>query len=97
MKYVITEHQNKKLKKYKAIKEIVDSFTFDGVEKVEFDVDWDDKFGFYKIYPTFHVSPETVLSNSSLFKTVVGNELVQKIEDYLGIHIVCVNTKIVFK
>jgi len=93
MKYIITEHQNEKLKRYQSIKTIVDSFDFNGIDKVEFDIDYDDKFGFYKLFPTFYVSDKHF--NRRLLQTVAGNELAQKIEDYLGIHIVTINSNIV--
>jgi hypothetical protein len=93
MKYIITEHQNEKLKRYKRIKDIVDSFRFDGIDKVEFDLDYDDKFGFYKLFPTFYVSDKHF--NIQLLRTVAENELSQKIEDYLGIHIVTINSNMV--
>jgi hypothetical protein len=92
MKLVITEKQNKRLKRYNLIKELVDTFDFPGLIKTEFELDWDDRFGFYKIYPTFHMDYLKMGVRARLHldgvNTVLRNELCQRIEDYLGIHIV---------
>jgi hypothetical protein len=93
MKYIITEWQNERLKKYKAIKEVVDTYTFPHLVKTEFDIKWDDRFGFYVIEPTFYMS--SVVPKSYL--TVMKNELCGRIEDYLGIHIVSHNGHIKYQ
>jgi len=92
MKYIITEKQNKKLKKYSLIKELVDSFYYQGLIKTEFDLEWDNRFGYYKIYPTFYfdylkMDPRERLVLSGM-NVILRNELCQRIENYLGIHII---------
>ena len=95
---VITETKNEKLKKYKAIKEVADSFDYSGLIKLEFDVDYNNVFGYYRIHPTFRMDywkmtvPER--RNTELLKNVMSLELCQRLEDYLGIHAIPGNTKI---
>jgi hypothetical protein len=87
MRYIITEWQNEKLKRYQAIKEIVDSYTFPHLVKTEFELKWDDRFGFYVIEPTFYMNGFVPESSTQVMK----HELCDRIESYLGIHIVSHN------
>jgi hypothetical protein len=92
MKYIITESQRKKLKLYKLIKFIVDSFTFDNVVKTTFELNFNDKFGFYEIDPTFYVTGFILNEKSFLFDAKMA--LVKKLELYTGVHIVPVGGKL---
>ena len=91
MRIIITEQQNEQLKKYSAIKEIVDSFSYNALEKTDFDLNYRNEYGFYEIIPTFYMNQSKLTAgeaaNMKLLKLVMRNELVQKIEDFLGIHI----------
>lgn len=92
MRYIISEAQNEKLKKYSAIKDLVDSFEFEGLIRTEFDLNFNNDFGFYEIEPTFHfdywkMGPWARQKSSDL-KTILSSDLCQRIEDFLGIHIV---------
>lgn len=90
MKYIITEWQNEKLKRYNAIKEVVDTYTFPHLVRTEFDVKWNNDFGFYVIEPTFYMNgfvPENAVN-------VMKHELCDRIESYVGIHIISHNAHI---
>ena len=91
MRIIITEQQNEELKRYFAIKNIVDSFEHPGLVKTEFNVEYNYKFGFYEIVPTFYMKkseiPRSEVSKLDLLKMLMRNDLCQRIEDYLGIHI----------
>lgn len=95
---VITETKNEKLKKYNAIKEVVNSFDYNGLIKLDFDVDYNSVFGYYRIHPKFTMDywkmtfPER--RNTELLKNVMTLSICQKLEDYLGIHVVPGNSKI---
>ena len=87
MRYIISEQQNEKLKKYQAVKDIVDSYSFKDLVKTEFNLRWNNDYGFYDIEPTFYMSRDVPKG----YLTVMKNELCDRIEDYLGIHIVSHN------
>ena len=93
MRYMISEKQNEKLKKYQAVKDIVDSYSFKDLVKTEFNLRWNNDYGFYDIEPTFYMS--RVVPKGYL--TVMKNELCGRIEDYLGIHIVSHNGHIKYE
>lgn len=92
MKYIITESQRKKLKIYKAIKFIVDSFTFDNLVKTTFELNYNDKFGFYEIEPTYYVN--TYIYNPKDYIFNANQDLIKKLDAFIGVHIIPVGGKI---
>jgi len=99
MRYIISENQNENLKRYFAIKDLVDSFKHRGLIKIDFDLKFNDSYGFYEVKPTFYFDymemDPVERMRSGILKTVLSGELVQRIEDYLGVHIVSHNSKLI--
>ena len=92
MVYLITENQNEKLRKYSAVKSLVDSFDYKGLIKTEFDLKFNNEFGFYEIEPTFYIDywriPPGGRQLMNQLKSTMTSHLIERIEDFLGIHIV---------
>lgn len=86
---------------HNSVKNLVDTYQYPGLDKITFDLEYNKTYGFYEITPKFYFNvhkmhPQDVNVPVPFFKTYHSNKLLERIESYLGIHIVSHTCEIIF-
>lgn len=86
-------------KMFLKVKEIVDSFDYPGLLRIKFELFWNDKWGYYEIVPTFVMDywriSHSERKNQEMLLNVLKHSLSDRIESYLGIHVISPNASLV--